>query len=79
MVLFGLFFLILTVSSGLFNKKEKDMPDCTKYVNQIPYQCTKELDPLCGKNGKTYQNECLFCNAMRNYEPLSQFKHYGSC
>lgn len=37
--------------------------DCNVYKDQL-HLCTKEMDPLCGTNGKTYSNRCTFCSEM---------------
>ncbi|XP_020824820.1 ovomucoid-like [Phascolarctos cinereus] len=78
--LFGLFFLILTVSSGLSRKESQiDLPECIKYLSQPSYHCTQEYNPICAQNGITYKNECIFCSAMRPDVSILRFKHFGRC
>lgn len=40
--------------------------------------CTREYEPLCGTNGVTYSNNCLFnCGKAKN--PELEIDHYGVC
>ncbi|XP_023393053.1 sperm-associated acrosin inhibitor-like [Pteropus medius] len=52
--------------------------DCNVYKDQLHF-CTKELDPLCGTNGKTYANRCTFCSEMLENSGAFEFSHYGKC
>lgn len=40
--------------------------------------CTREYDPICASNGKTYNNKCLLKCAQRAKVDL-KFEHYGQC
>ncbi|XP_017197098.1 sperm-associated acrosin inhibitor [Oryctolagus cuniculus] len=51
-------------------------PNCDLYSNYI---CTKELDPICATNGKTYSNRCMFCSEKRQSKDAFVFLHYGEC
>ncbi|XP_008527136.1 double-headed protease inhibitor, submandibular gland-like isoform X1 [Equus asinus] len=41
--------------------------DCSKYNRRSSrIICTREWEPICGIDGKTYGNECIFCLLNRN-------------
>ena len=40
--------------------------------------CTKQWDPVCGDDGKTYGNECVF-DAARCEDPRLRLDHSGAC
>ncbi|XP_053149411.1 uncharacterized protein LOC128343998 [Hemicordylus capensis] len=57
--------------------------DCSDYKKLSdmakPTRCTLEFFPICGSNGRTYTNKCLFCRAAMASQGKIHFKHYGKC
>uniref|UniRef100_A0A3B3XQA6 Kazal-like domain-containing protein n=1 Tax=Poecilia mexicana TaxID=48701 RepID=A0A3B3XQA6_9TELE len=42
-------------------------------------RCTKILDPVCGSNGVTYDNECLLCSEMHETKRRIYVVKEGHC
>ncbi|EDL09736.1 serine protease inhibitor Kazal-type 10 isoform X2 [Mus musculus] len=61
-----------------FSKEARRQPDCDKY-RTFPNQCTREWNPVCGTNGFTYSNECVFCNAKIAAKEKIDYRHFGPC
>ncbi|XP_059102382.1 ovomucoid-like [Peromyscus eremicus] len=41
--------------------------------------CPNDYLPVCGTDGNTYFNKCIFCNAYSRSSGVIKFKHYGKC
>eukprot|EP00069_Balaena_mysticetus_P012070 bmy_07360T0 len=42
-------------------RETRETPECNVYVDQLHF-CTREMDPICATNGRTYSNKCVFCS-----------------
>ncbi|XP_052597361.1 serine protease inhibitor Kazal-type 10-like [Peromyscus californicus insignis] len=61
-----------------FSTEARHKPDCEMY-RKVPNKCTREKNPVCGTNGHTYSNECVFCNAMISAKDKFDYLHHGPC
>ncbi|XP_061469391.1 ovomucoid-like [Rhineura floridana] len=69
-----LFLLYSDVVTGA--KQPRPAVDCSGYPKDI---CTLELKPICGSDGQTYSNKCLFCNAVVKSRGRLGLSNYGAC
>ncbi|MBN3305877.1 serine protease inhibitor Kazal-type 1 [Amia ocellicauda] len=51
-------------------------PHCEEYSDGI---CSKEFDPVCGTDGKSYNTECVLCMENKRKSQHVLVKHQGEC
>ncbi|XP_070321708.1 serine protease inhibitor Kazal-type 10-like [Odocoileus virginianus] len=79
-LIIGLAFPLYCETSFASSRKTRDMrgaPVCGIYVGQLHF-CTREMDPICATNGKTYSNKCVFCSEKIE-KGRFDFSHWGRC
>ncbi|XP_064018008.1 ovomucoid-like [Pogoniulus pusillus] len=52
--------------------------DCSEFQHSNKI-CPASYDPLCGSDGKTYGNRCLFCSAYTRSRGTLSLRHSGNC
>ncbi|XP_046718228.1 serine protease inhibitor Kazal-type 1-like [Silurus meridionalis] len=70
---------LLLCLSAVISADEKSQPreaECEKYVTST---CTREFDPVCGDDGKTYSTECVLCMENKTRNQHVKVMHKGMC
>ncbi|XP_063025026.1 ovomucoid-like [Melospiza melodia melodia] len=57
-------------------KKEIVAVDCSDYPKPV---CSLDYMPLCGSDNTTYNNKCIFCNAVVDSNGTISLSHFGKC
>uniref|UniRef100_A0A2K6SMT6 Serine peptidase inhibitor Kazal type 9 n=1 Tax=Saimiri boliviensis boliviensis TaxID=39432 RepID=A0A2K6SMT6_SAIBB len=63
-------------------KQMKETVDCSHYKKLPPGQerfCYEMYEPICGSDGKTYNNDCFFCSQVKKTDGKLKFVHFGKC
>ncbi|XP_002744390.1 serine protease inhibitor Kazal-type 9 [Callithrix jacchus] len=63
-------------------KQTKQMVDCSHYKKSPLGEerfCYQMYDPICGSDGKTYNNDCFFCSQVKKSDGKLKFVHFGRC
>ncbi|XP_070089185.1 ovomucoid-like [Equus caballus] len=63
---------------GISASLEIHQPDCDKYAD-AKMGCTTEYFPVCGSDGNTYSNVCIFCREVGKRGDQLKFNHYFPC
>ncbi|XP_068390991.1 serine protease inhibitor Kazal-type 6-like [Eschrichtius robustus] len=62
--------------SGVFSQGVQI--DCGEFQDRKVH-CTRESNPHCGSDGRTYGNKCTFCKAVVKSGGKLYLKHHGKC
>nr|XP_025148253.1 sperm-associated acrosin inhibitor-like isoform X3 [Bubalus bubalis]XP_025148254.1 sperm-associated acrosin inhibitor-like isoform X3 [Bubalus bubalis] len=77
----GLAFPLYCETSFASSRKMHEMreaPECSIYIRQLHF-CSREMDPVCATNGKTYSNKCVFCSEKMYSQSKGSASHPTSC
>ncbi|XP_007447569.1 PREDICTED: serine protease inhibitor Kazal-type 6 [Lipotes vexillifer] len=70
--------MIPELTSGIMKGHCNLQIDCGEFQDPKVH-CTRESNPHCGSDGRTYGNKCTFCKAMLKSGGKLNLKHHGKC
>ncbi|OCT59226.1 trypsin inhibitor ClTI-1 [Xenopus laevis] len=70
--------IILMITAAILVPEMKAARDAQCEMYQLP-GCSKDYDPLCGTDGKTYANECMLCYLTKGNVQKVQVEAKGEC
>ncbi|XP_058400396.1 serine protease inhibitor Kazal-type 9-like [Diceros bicornis minor] len=56
--------------------------DCSGFKKLPPGEermCYQLYAPICGSDGQTYSNDCVFCSEVVKTDHKLKFVHFGEC
>ncbi|KAM8765747.1 serine protease inhibitor Kazal-type 9 [Rhynchonycteris naso] len=74
--------LVLTTIIYVECARHDQQVDCSKFKKVPPGEerlCYKIYGPICGSDGKTYDNDCFFCSEVAKTDNKLKFVHFGKC
>ncbi|XP_065731638.1 sperm-associated acrosin inhibitor-like [Phocoena phocoena] len=77
-IIIGLAFPLYFETAFVPLRETRETPECNVYVDQLHF-CTREMDPICATNGRTYSNKCVFCSEKLEDNGKFDFSHWGGC
>ncbi|XP_070789912.1 ovomucoid-like [Pituophis catenifer annectens] len=76
----GSFLLLALLVFFLYSDIASQKVDPRDYCKGYPKdRCTEEYQAHCGSDGKTYDNQCYFCNAYIKSGRKLQLRYFGQC
>ncbi|XP_036900898.1 serine protease inhibitor Kazal-type 9 [Sturnira hondurensis] len=74
--------LALTTTVNVECARHGQQIDCSKFKKALPEEgriCYSIYAPICGSDGKTYSNDCTFCDKVMRTDNKLKFVHFGKC
>ncbi|XP_027697778.1 serine protease inhibitor Kazal-type 9-like [Vombatus ursinus] len=78
------YMLLMLALMPIFNVEStsKKQVDCSGFKKLPPGEapvCIQIYDPICGSDGNTYSNKCIFCSAVKQSDDRIRFVNFGMC
>ncbi|KAF6083103.1 serine peptidase inhibitor Kazal type 9 [Phyllostomus discolor] len=74
--------LALTTTINVECARGRQRIDCSKFKKLPPGEvriCYSMYAPICGSDGRTYTNDCTFCDKVMKTDNKLKFVHFGKC